>query len=59
MTITRIIDGKEYQVTVLDPEAAAGAETAEDWAQRAKHNSNERQNKIVRDQVLRFGRPTY
>lgn len=59
MTITRIIDGKEYQVTVLDPHIATGAETAEDWAGRAKHNSNERQNKIIRDQVLRYGRPTY
>lgn len=59
MTITRVIDGKTYQVTVLDPEAARGAETAEDWAGRAKHNTHERQNRIIRDHIIRYGRPAY
>jgi hypothetical protein len=36
MTITRIIDGKSYNVTVLEPCVAAGSETAEDWARRAE-----------------------
>jgi len=57
MTETRIIDGKPQQVHVLPPIAARGSQTAEEWAAKRKQKSSARRSRLVRDHILRFGRP--
>lgn len=59
MTITRIIDGVERKVTVCAPADANGSERAEDWARRRTISSDERKNRVVREHILRYGRPSY
>jgi len=56
---TRMIDGQPRRVQVLEPVAARGSFTAEDWARKRKPKSSTKWSSLIRDHILRNGRPTY